>query len=291
MSITKSGSFSGVKPNERDSVPFHWKRTQLVPDISWKYHHIIPWQTLRDTWQALLMCDYWKGCVLYVKVIGVVSWGPLISRLMNAQMTQEDCDELYAKLSWPAWNIVEGPADRDDEGGTDLDLFRHGLQGTEPARMQALQRLYDAMEDFLSLFNRREFEATRLTVYNPRGGAPAVDEAHREALHTALQGMLPYKDQAFIPYRPEMWIVTLEGREHRKYPTWLRTPRYKKADGSPPKAAPHAVEQTGLTQCPKCGNKFRTNTAVQIFAEHRSCPRCGTAVYVAKHAFKDPTFP
>ncbi len=71
MSITKSGSFSGVKPNERDSVPFHWKRTQLVPDISWKYHHIIPWQTLRDTWQALLMCDYWKGCVLYVKVIGV----------------------------------------------------------------------------------------------------------------------------------------------------------------------------------------------------------------------------
>lgn len=74
---------------------------------------------------------------------------------MNAQMTQEDCDELYAKLSWPAWNIVEGPADRDDEGGTDLDLFRHGLQGTEPARMQALQRLYDAMEDFLSLFNRR----------------------------------------------------------------------------------------------------------------------------------------
>ncbi|MCO3038401.1 hypothetical protein FA244_13120, partial [Pseudomonas aeruginosa] len=73
--------------------------------------------------------------------------------------------------------------------------------------------------------------------------------------------------------------------------TWLRTPRYKKADGSPPKAAPHAVEQTGLTQCPKCGNKFRTNTAVQIFAEHRSCPRCGTAVYVAKHAFKDPTFP
>ncbi len=129
MSITKSGSFSGVKPNERDSVPFHWKRTQLVPDISWKYHHIIPWQTLRDTWQALLMCDYWKGYVLYVKVIGVVSWGPLISRLMNAQMTQEDCDELYAKLSWPAWNIVEGPADRDDEGGTDLDLFRHGLQG------------------------------------------------------------------------------------------------------------------------------------------------------------------
>ncbi|MEN1501319.1 hypothetical protein AAIH24_33535, partial [Pseudomonas aeruginosa] len=79
------------------------------------------------------MCDYWKGYVLYVKVIGVVSWGPLISRLMNAQMTQEDCDELYAKLSWPAWNIVEGPADRDDEGGTDLDLFRHGLQGTEPA--------------------------------------------------------------------------------------------------------------------------------------------------------------
>lgn len=53
--------------------------------------------------------------------------------------------------------------------------------------------------------------------------------------------MLPYKDQAFIPYRPEMWIVTLEGREHRKYPTWLRTPRYKKP------TAPHLKQHRTLS--------------------------------------------
>jgi len=298
MTIMANGAFGGNYPNERDNSPAGWQRSRLAPDIDWKYHHIISWKTLRDTWQGLLMCQSWKALAFYVKALGIDDVA-MVNRLMSGALSYQDQAELFSRLSWPQWNIVEGPADRDDEGGSDVDLFTHGLIGTEPGRMAAIATLYRAMAGFLAHFSERAMEASResnrnqlVSQYDPQAGRPAQVGPAIDLLTAALRGMFPYSAETFISYREAMWKTTLAGRVHQKFAqVWLRTPRFKKSDGAPYTPPVHFVRQENLVCCPGCSHKFNPDTALSGGASGlKRCPKCGKNVYAKSHAFKDPQF-
>jgi hypothetical protein len=206
MTILANGAFAGTSPNQRDGAP-KWARTVLVLYINWKYHHIIAWEMLRDTWQGLLMCMWWLEIGIYIEVIGMRNSTLVVKSLKDGIMNDGDRQILFNKLSWPAWNIVEGPADRDDEGGSELDIFHHGITGNQKGRMNAINTLYQAMRKFLSYFNRHDMETNRVKNVNaleskndPKIGTPKnVDNSHNELLE-ALKGMRPYKTSSIISY-------------------------------------------------------------------------------------------
>lgn len=291
MTILSDGAFAGTSPNERGNSPRDWARSELVPNIKWKYHHVIPWEMQRDTWQALLMCQRWKELTNYVNAIGAD--GSLVKRLQNKTMTFEDRDDLFARLSWPAWNIVEGPADRDDEGGTDLDIFRHGLTSNQVKRMDHIYELHEAMNKFLEPFDRKAMmkgrssnSGAQASKYRPQAGAPEASLNSIDPLTAALKNMTSYKNSLFIPYCEGMWTITVEGRVNAKIVAWCRTPRFKKYDGMLPQPPSHSVPQTGLTKCGKCLRKFNAKKAEQGAGPGlRVCPGCGSHVFVERSIF------
>lgn len=296
MTILADGAFAGIKPNERDSSPAGWVRSTLVPDIDWKYHHIIPWEMLRDTWQGLLMCQGWKELAFYVEAVGVQR--SLVNRLMSRAMTYQDREDLFARLSWPAWNIVEGPADREDEGGTELDIFHHGLIGIETLQMTEINKLHQAMSAFLQHFDRSAMMQARnsnvsaqASTYDPQRGAPENVSSSRDLLMKALRSMTSYKTSRFIPYREDMWMTAVAGRVDSKIAVWTRKPRFKKSNGAARSPPIHSVPQIGLTECGKCRSKFNAAKAKAGGAPGmKLCPKCGFNVYTPKSAFHDPGF-
>ena len=246
MTILIDGAFGGDNPNARDNSPGHWARTKLSPDIDWKFHHIIPWDMLRDTWQALLMCQWWKETEFYMRALGVnVNAFDVqlvtIERLKSKLLTHKDREEIYSKLSWPSWNIVEGPADRDDEGGTDLDIFHYGLTNNERKRMADIHALHDAMSSFLEKFRHQDLENARIqnryqteSQYDPHTGAPEGVIHTQLKLRHALDKMKSYRNSPLIAFREEMWTVTLKPKKSKKGNFWERKPRYIKAIGPTP---------------------------------------------------------
>jgi hypothetical protein len=57
--------------------------------------------------------------------------------------------EIERAVSWPPWNAVEGPRDRSDDPGDQLEVFRHGVTDRDGARMPAIENFARAMERFL----------------------------------------------------------------------------------------------------------------------------------------------
>ena len=245
MTILIDGAFGGDNPNARDNSPGHY-RTKLSPDIDWKFHHIIPWDMLRDTCKALLMCQWWKETEFYMRALGVnVNAFDVqlvtIERLKSKLLTYKDREEIYSKLSWPSWNIVEGPADRDDEGGTDLDIFHYGLTNNERKRMADIHALHDAMSSFLEKFvartwKMREFKIDIKLNHNMihTSAAPEGVIHTQLKLRHALDKMKSYRNSPLIAFREEMWTVTLEPKKSKKGNFWERKPRYIKAIGPTP---------------------------------------------------------
>jgi len=56
--------------------------------------------------------------------------------------------EIERAVSWPPWNAVEGPRDRSDDPGDQLEIFLYGGADRDRARMRTIEQLYAAMEQF-----------------------------------------------------------------------------------------------------------------------------------------------
>jgi hypothetical protein len=54
---------------------------------------------------------------------------------------------VHRTVIWPAWDVVEGPAQRgDDPGDHYMDRFTAGLQADETLQMRAIESLFPALE-------------------------------------------------------------------------------------------------------------------------------------------------
>ncbi len=55
--------------------------------------------------------------------------------------------EVHRSVIWPAWDVVEGPAQRgDDPGDHYMDRFTAGLQADEMLQMRAIESLFPSLE-------------------------------------------------------------------------------------------------------------------------------------------------
>jgi hypothetical protein len=239
-----------------------------------------------------------EALTAYTMAVGVTAPKAVIAAIRSqAGMSQPVLGELYTKLSWPTWNIVEGPADRDDEGGTDVDLFEHGLERSAKSRFTSIKLLWHAMSAFLDQLDRPALKARRDAMLNagpdapwagPIGTSPSASSTKALKIQLHQHGKV-FKKVAIIPYREAMWKVTVAGRVHAKYPIWLRTPRFMKADGTPGEPL-HGVDQSGKVQCPYCRHAF-PEPPRKLPGNMTPCPKCQKHVFVGeKNRFKDPAF-
>lgn len=64
-----------------------------------------------------------------------------------APLSVPELTEVHRSVIWPAWDVVEGPAQRgDDPGDYYMDRFTAGLQADETLQMRAIEALFPALE-------------------------------------------------------------------------------------------------------------------------------------------------
>ncbi|MGP0067317.1 MAG: hypothetical protein ACLQGP_27445 [Isosphaeraceae bacterium] len=150
-------------------------------------------------------------------------------------ITAFDYGELGTRISWPGWNLIEGPEGKlredDDCDGYALDDFQNALmlcgKMKEFQLVLKVHQLYHAMANFIKF--RREFKAK---VLKPKGLRDDDMEAHVvqhtmniEALASTyslmLQGGAPDASQPLSRWNPCMWVKLKSPKEpgkpwHRK---------------------------------------------------------------------------
>jgi hypothetical protein len=282
MAILPSGVFGGGDPNKRDAQPSGWARTRKIPDIHWKHHHVIPWEVLRDTWQAFLTYQCWDQVKAYLTLLGVSNPSSKRDKLQRQRdLDQQEREETYQKLSWPGWNIVEGPGDRDDEGGSEVDLFREGLRPADRTRHVAIDLLWKEWLPFLKKIDRIRLQRDRDANRDSQAAAQVHIDRSRAIADAALRlgramlGAHMPSDATFIPYTASMWTAVTPGYIHKQYPAlWVTSPVYVKAVAGgtdigdlPPKM-----------RCPKCKHVFYAPNVVR--GAHYPCPGCQSYVYM-----------
>jgi hypothetical protein len=282
MTMLPSGVFGGSDPNDRDTQPSGWARTRKTPDIHWKYHHVIPWEVLRDTWQALLTYQCWDQVEAYLTLLGVPNPPGKREKLRRQQdLDQQEREEIYQRVSWPAWNIVEGPGDRDDEGGSEVDLFHEGLRPADRIRHVAIDLLWKEWQPFLTKIDHSRLEKARNANRDKNVVAQVHVEPSRAVAAAAAQlgrAMLSAhmpSDAAFIPYTASMWTAVRPGYIHKQYPAlWVTSPAYVKARAG----STHVGDLPPKMRCPKCKHVFYTPNVV--LGAHYPCPGCQSYVYM-----------
>jgi hypothetical protein len=184
-----------IADNLRPNSPQDWRRAGVPIQLAW--HHVIPYFTLRAAWNSLVtqffqtrLAEAQTALHQYMALCGwnaaeIQRFLPLIRR---NQMSVPDADLLATAAVWPAWNIVEGPANRtDDPADHYIDRFTHGLTRLEYARMLEAE----SFNDVLGTFNA-----------NPMKNGPVLGALANRINHARQR----LACDAPIPFRPDMWV-------------------------------------------------------------------------------------
>lgn len=190
----------------RPNAPITWPFSRSAA-FNMARHHILPYNTLRDTWNHLVRAftssqlaeartairQYLGTCN---HTLGNVD--TLLDRMRANQLTVSECNILAETAVWSAWNIVDGPSRRsDDPGDSYMDRFTFGITPAEFRRMRAIEELYLALRAFV--------------------GAPEPTAGSLRALtgHLSVARMsFAFVDRP-IPFRADMW-------EHDGHGLWRK---------------------------------------------------------------------
>ena len=200
-----------MKPNlstaARPAAPQNWALTPS-PGLQLDRHHMIPYSLLKDVWNVLLdrfyasqSADVARAVRRYISLMdpAMKDIDANLASIRRDKLTDADCIALRTSLSWPAWNIVEGPKNRsDDIDKVALDLFTKGITPLELKRMNAVRRMYFALKQF----ERME-------------GTEAEILSFLEFLQRQSQGV--FAVDGMIRFRAEMWEQDkASGRWHKR---------------------------------------------------------------------------
>jgi hypothetical protein len=189
------------------------------------WHHVIPFALLRDVWnrlvaqhvatelpearvairQYLLLSDRTLHDI--DALIGRIRAGNIDQRRASHHrlepLTVVDVHRLGTAVTWPAWNTVEGPANRSDDPQNDprrlyFDRFTSGLTAEEAVRMSAVESLFGYLRTFVN-------------------AGPAPVSHSLRSLSQAVSHARPVLIcDAPVRYRPEMWIKDSDGRWRKR---------------------------------------------------------------------------
>jgi len=146
-----------VKKN-RSYAPSAWTRTKFgKPEVPMTWHHVIPHAAMRACWNALAshQAESPRAKValqIYMRLLGFPhgETKTLIKEMEAGSLPVESQDRIEAAVTYPPWNIVEGPHNRakDDDPGSRFDIYAAGLTAIELARHEKLKVLDVALRTF-----------------------------------------------------------------------------------------------------------------------------------------------
>ncbi len=191
------------------------------PEMSW--HHMIPHATLVGCWSLIegqLGTDLKEAQTAAFQYLTLCNRElPAVQRILRrlrTGSTERDAKltphriashatvggleiherfEVERAVSWPPWNAVEGPRNRSDDPGDQLEVFLFGGSDRECGRMRPIERLYGAMERFLQT------------------GAGVVSLASFKLDIQIARDALQFEQP--IEFNPDMW-VQVDGKWRRR---------------------------------------------------------------------------
>ncbi len=204
--------------NSRDNSKI-WKVDRPVTmnyEIPMDWHHIIPWKVLRNGWSALATSGQWDVLSEWADLWGLGNVPAVVTGMKNGALGAPDNDNMWNKLAWAEWNLVEGPrnanrAPGDDPGSDGLDAFEGiGIPNKVRSRSLILKSIYTKM---------RNWEMTTAT----------IQATEVKPLLQDFQKLRPYKKSPISMFDPEVWVLVTEGRINKfgvadKHPTWKKKP-------------------------------------------------------------------
>jgi hypothetical protein len=201
MPLEQNGQCGTDRPNP----PVSWKHS-TTPNITWTWHHTIPWNQLCATWNWMVENEDWTSLKAFLYLIGADNGETVVAEIRADQLTRRD--ELHQMIAWQKWNVVEGPGGtnraRGDDPGEGFEPWSLlGLSNNQRQTVLDVKRIYDAM----------------LTL--PQQTQPGKFGAF-------LSTFRHLRNRAMIMWEPKMWDAVIVGRapKHPREPdvtsTWRR---------------------------------------------------------------------
>ncbi|MFX0199054.1 MAG: hypothetical protein ACFFCW_23270 [Candidatus Hodarchaeota archaeon] len=139
----------------RVDAPQDWVHTINEKNIRMAWHHIIPMQTFQLLWNKLLGIRARDVLEKYMDLLMVPNIENKIAMMQGDNLDGDSKNVLLSKISWPVFNIVEGPLHRSDDPKKNFDEFRNGLTGGELGRQEDLQWFYKRIHHALETRDAR----------------------------------------------------------------------------------------------------------------------------------------
>ncbi len=282
MTMCVNGTFGARSPHDRSARPTSWVHLVYQPTMEFKFHHVISWDSLRDTWQALLELEEWNALEAFINAVGITGASMIRGKLRRDEaLTTLERDTIFERVSWPGWNIVQGPGNRTDEGGSDIDLFTEGMVDLDKERQVTLGLLWIEMNNLLSKVNKSDLKNTREAARDnllpdrvtQAGNVDSRDAASR--LERAFNSMSKFKTATFIPYTHSMWDTVSAGAVRRgaigaweAVPAFQKTSRVRNPIGNLP----------ANMRCTRCAKTFPTPAVAPRVNVY--CVHCGKQTMV-----------
>jgi hypothetical protein len=219
---------NGIVGTDRGGEPAAWHHASMTPEITFTWHHTIPWNNLRDVWNGLVDGKYWNAVSKFLYLVGTTAPAPVITAIKAEQLQNRDA--LHTQLTWQGWNIVEGPGNeyRTDDPGEAYDEWSGvGMSANQKSTYQAVAILYTTMKQVNALPKRTGTDI------------PQIKAILAKKLETAFgEASGPLRGKSPMPWNEAMWFRVTEGRIDKKLPrVWYTKPAWGKrlaTDPPPP---------------------------------------------------------
>jgi len=166
MSVNSKGELTG-KPSDRARVP--WKSSDVTIDgkpVAMGFHHVVPFAKVFHCWNFLAFNVGVNKCPpvmeTFLRLVGAPAkeWRKAIQEGILADDQQAD---LEIKLTYPGWNIIEGPKARSDDPADSFDEYTHGITIAEANRQARLRDLHQELRQYNAAAAKETANPEKLT--------------------------------------------------------------------------------------------------------------------------------
>jgi hypothetical protein len=197
-----------------------WKIDRPIPilyDTPFEWHHMIPWNMLRDGWSVLATAQRWETLTVWIGTLNVANPAGLISAMKVGALTGAQAGPLIDAICWAKWNLVEGPMHRTDDPGALFDKFAtRAASNNLRSRSQTLNLIFTALSNAVA--------AGAPALATPKTTKSIADEFTKSRFN---------KNTAIQMFEPAVWEKLTEGKiDHNtglvvnalvaNHPTWRK---------------------------------------------------------------------
>jgi hypothetical protein len=193
-----------------------WKTDRPVPlnyDIPMDWHHMMPWNAIRNSWSALVTSGRWEAIATWLGLLSDDDPETRLTEMKAGNLASIPAQDLTEKLCWAKWNLVEGPNNTnrtDDPGGDGFDKFTTPkFSNNVRTRSQTLHSIYDLV---------RQWAADKSD----------VSDKDAKLLSEWFIAVRPYKSSPIAMFEPPAWTIVKDGKfdnfgNASRHPTWKKT--------------------------------------------------------------------